>query len=100
MGSFERPADKIAVRARIRGQVQGVFYRGWTETQATQMGIHGWVRNRLDGTVEALFIGAQADVDDMVMACLDGPRGARVDGVETKDAMGIAPSRFEIKPTV
>ena len=92
--------DKTAVKARIYGQVQGVWYRGWTEKQANTLGIHGWVRNRLDGSVEALFIGPQADVDDIVMACHDGPKSASVDRIETVEARGIAPERFEVKPTV
>ena len=91
--------ENIAVKARIRGRVQGVWYRGWTEQQATRMGIHGWVRNRLDGSVEALFVGRQADVDDIIMSLHDGPSGARVDGVDTMSAPGMVHPNFEIKPT-
>jgi acylphosphatase len=90
----------IAVRARIYGKVQGVWYRGWTEQEANALGLYGWVRNRLDGTVEALFVGPKEKIDQVLMRCESGPSSARVDKFETEPAKGIAPGRFEIKPTV
>lgn len=95
-----RAKERIAVRARIHGKVQGVWYRGWTQQQAHSLGLHGWARNRLDGSVEALFIGAQETVDQMLARCLEGPPTAQVTRVDTEPAQGIAPNRFEIKPTV
>jgi acylphosphatase len=71
-----------AVEVLIRGRVQGVFFRGWTEEQAGRRGLSGWVRNNPDGTVSALFIGPRAAVDDMLEACRDGPLAAKVDGIE------------------
>ncbi len=91
---------QVAVRARITGRVQGVWYRGWTEQQANELGLFGWVRNRKDGYVEALFIGSKQSVEDMLRLCEDGPKHAVVEHVETETAQGLAPRRFEVKPTV
>ena len=71
-----------AVRVVISGRVQGVWYRGWTVDQALKRNLDGWVRNRDDGTVEALFAGEQEDIDDMIESCWDGPSMARVVNVE------------------
>ncbi|NVJ71069.1 MAG: acylphosphatase [Alphaproteobacteria bacterium] len=90
----------IAVRARIYGKVQGVWYRGWTEEEANRLGLHGWVRNRLDGTVEALFYGRADMVGLMLELCKNGPPAADVERVEQEPAQGITPYRFEVKPTV
>lgn len=70
-----------AVRVRIYGRVQGVWFRGWTVTAATGLGLSGWVRNRADGSVEAFFVGPPADVETMIAKCGDGPPAARVDEV-------------------
>lgn len=75
-------SDTVAVEALIRGRVQGVFFRGWTEEQAVRRGLSGWVRNNPDGTVSALFVGPRTVVDDMLEACREGPRAARVDAVD------------------
>lgn len=92
--------ETIAKRVRIRGNVQGVFFRAWTEEEATKRGLKGFVRNRKDGTVEALFAGPRTEVEDMIAACHRGPPQSTVDKVETEDAEGLAPDRFETKPTV
>lgn len=89
-----------AVRARIHGRVQGVWYRGWVKSKAEPLGLYGWVRNREDGTVEALLCGPPHVVDRMLALCMKGPELARVDRIETEPAQGIAPHRFEVKPTV
>lgn len=73
--------DTRAVRVRIEGQVQGVGYRHWTLIQASQRNLQGWVRNRSEGWVEAVFIGPPAVVDDMLKACYQGPSMARVTSV-------------------
>jgi acylphosphatase len=70
-----------AVRVVIEGRVQGVFFRAWTAQEAERRGLRGWVRNRMDGAVEALFAGDAAQVDDMVTACREGPPAARVANV-------------------
>lgn len=70
-----------AVRARIYGRVQGVWYRGWTVTTASDLGLSGWVRNRRDGSVEALFVGPPDAIETMLARCRKGPPTARVDEV-------------------
>jgi acylphosphatase len=72
------------VHAIITGRVQGVFYRGWTVEQARALNLSGWVRNRPDGSVEAVFRGPPESVEVMVRRCHDGPPAARVDGVSVK----------------
>jgi acylphosphatase len=72
----------VQVHVYIRGRVQGVGYRAWTEATALQHGLEGWVRNRRDGAVEALFGGSPSAVAAMIEACRRGPPGARVDAVE------------------
>ena len=70
-----------AVRLRITGEVQGVGYRLWATRTAAGLGLRGWVRNRFDGTVEALVTGAPERVSAMIEACRRGPRAARVSEV-------------------
>ena len=70
----------------IRGRVQGVGYRIWTEVTALDRGIEGWVRNRHDGSVEAVFVGTEQAVADMIEACRRGPAGARVESIVQRDA--------------
>src|SRR5262249_37760246 len=69
----------------IRGRVQGVGYRAWTEYTAIDCGLGGWVRNRRDGSVEAVFAGAPDVVADMIEACRRGPPGARVAAVDARN---------------
>jgi len=71
----------VTKKVRIEGRVQGVWYRGWTVDQASARGLSGWVRNRRDGSVEAVFSGQDAIVDDMVALCRTGPPAARVTSV-------------------
>ena len=92
-------SDTVAVRVEIRGQVQGVWYRGWTVDEATSRGLRGWVRNRRDGSVEALFIGPKDKVDDMIEACRQGPPAARVDSLQTFAARDTGDVGFVQKPT-
>ena len=87
------------VRARIQGRVQGVWYRGWTVKTATNLGLAGWVRNRTDGSVEALFHGPDAQVDAMLAACRQGPPAARVDAVSQESAPAPESSGFSQMPT-
>jgi len=71
------------IRVIISGRVQGVGYRAWTVKKASDMGIAGWVRNRSDGTVEAVFYGDEGKVMAMIEACKDGPMIARVNRIES-----------------
>ena len=70
----------------IRGRVQGVGYRMWTEDLAERSELEGWVRNRRDGSVEAVFAGPEQAVMAAIEACRSGPRGAHVDAVDVEDA--------------
>ncbi len=87
------------LRAVISGRVQGVWYRGWTVDEATARGLSGWVRNRRDGTVEAVFEGAPEAVDAMVEACRSGPPAARVVDVERFAHDGPVAPGFHSRPT-
>ena len=89
----------VAVRVEIRGRVQGVWYRAWTAQEAQARGLRGWVRNRRDGSVEALFIGPQDKVDSMVEACREGPPAARVDSVQRFAARDDGEAGFRQLPT-
>lgn len=75
-------AAEITVSVRIRGRVQGVWFRAWTVEQATARGLRGWVRNCRDGSVEALFAGTADRVGEMVDLCWKGPPAARVEAVD------------------
>jgi acylphosphatase len=68
-------------RVTIRGRVQGVGYRAWVAHEAVRLGLEGWVRNRRDGSVEALLAGSEQAVTEMMARCRRGPSAARVDAV-------------------
>lgn len=92
-------------RVVVRGRVQGVGYRAWTEEEALRHDLGGWVRNRRDGTVEAVFSGPDEAVAAMIAACRQGPRGARVDAVDVEEggdllALRRPGERFSMLPTV
>ena len=91
-----------AVRLIVRGRVQGVGYRAWALDQALALGLAGWVRNRVDGTVEAVAAGDDAAVERFIAACRGGPRLARVSAVEVAAADPGEPAGpgFEFRPTV
>lgn len=89
--------DTIAVRARITGRVQGVFFRAWTQQEAERHGLAGWVRNEPDGSVAALLVGGAPDVSKMVEALWQGPPGAAVTKVEAEETTPAEPhSAFRI----
>ncbi len=67
---------------RIEGRVQGVGYREWMMREAARLGLHGWVRNRPDGSVQALVDGEEGAVRTLLIACRRGPPAARVDRIE------------------
>lgn len=69
----------------VRGRVQGVGFRAWTEVMALERGVEGWVRNRRDGSVEALFAGSEEVVLTIIEICREGPPGARVVDVDQRD---------------
>ena len=73
---------KVRVRVIIEGRVQGVFFRHRTQEMAIKLGLKGWVKNRRDGRVEALFEGDQERVDQIIQWCHRGPSEARVSKVD------------------
>ena len=85
------------VHVRIRGRVQGVYYRAWTRNEATRLGLNGWVRNCRDGSVEAVTSGPAAAVEAMLTAFHAGPPDAVVEAVEIVQDGGSAPDGFEIR---
>jgi acylphosphatase len=92
--------ERKAVRLVIEGKVQGVGYRWWAVGEAMRLGVAGWVRNRADGTVEALVIGPEGAIGRYERACWGGPGGARVMAVARFEAEDDASQRFSQRPTV
>jgi acylphosphatase len=91
--------SKVSVRVLISGKVQGVWFRAWTKREADALGLDGWVRNRTEGTVEAVFAGAPAAVRMMIGRCAVGPPAARVERIEeVLETQPTAPG-FEQRPT-
>jgi acylphosphatase len=90
----------------IRGRVQGVGYRAWVEHRASAHDLEGWVRNRRDGSVEALFAGPEDVVAGLIERCRRGPSSARVDDVRDEPANADALNlrrpgeRFSLLPTI
>jgi acylphosphatase len=91
----------ITRRLRICGRVQGVGYRDALRYEAERRGITGWVRNRADGSVEALLQGPSEHVEALIAWARRGPSAARVDElrIEVPDE-ALAYCRFERRPTV
>ena len=95
---------KVTRHVVIRGRVQAVGFRAWTEFTARRHGLQGWVRNRRDGSVEAVFAGSTGAVGAMLADCRRGPPGARVDAIEDREgsaeelAMGRG-MEFAVLPT-
>ncbi len=77
---------ETAVHVIVKGRVQGVWFRAWTRQEATKLGLRGWVRNRRDGTVEAVVCGEESEVDEMVRLLHQGSPASRVDHVEVSPA--------------
>lgn len=92
--------DVKTVLVRITGRVQGVFFRAWTEQEAKKRRLSGWVRNRRDGSVEALFSGLGDDVDAMVRVCHGGPPMATVSNVDSEVSEAPALPGFAQRGTV
>jgi len=88
----------MAKRLRISGRVQGVGFRYSMWSEAARLGISGWVRNRRDGSVEAVVDGAEDAVKAIIAWARSGPRGARVAALEVSEIEGSF-TRFEQLPT-
>lgn len=81
----------------ISGRVQGVSYRAWTVKNAEKRNLFGWVRNRTDGTVEAVLSGEASIVDEMIEACWKGPLAAKVTDIQIKDWTSSEEKTFQKK---
>jgi acylphosphatase len=77
--------ERVRRRVVVRGRVQGVWFRGSTQRRARTLGLAGWVRNRPDGSVEAVFEGSRPAVEAALAFCREGPPGARVEGIELRE---------------
>ena len=89
----------VAVRILVSGRVQGVAYRAWAVQEARRRGLSGWVRNRRDGTVEAVLQGPEHEVEMMIVACRRGPPLAHVADIAREAfAEAVAPG-FAQLPT-
>ena len=89
-----------SVRVSVTGRVQGVGYRIWAERSASALGLRGWVRNRVDGSVELLATGDDAAIAALIDACRQGPRAALVADVTVADAEDDGSAGFSARPTV
>lgn len=89
-----------AKRIVISGRVHGVGYRDWMKAQAEAMGVSGWVRNRADGSVEALVQGPTAVVEELLRACRRGPRAAHVESIAEELTDEEAQPGFQRRPTL
>ena len=92
-------AAATTLRLLIRGRVQGVGFRYAFADEARARKLRGWVRNRRDGSVEAIVAGPAADVDAIIAWSRRGPAAAQVSAVETAAAEGDF-ANFEVSPTV
>ena len=90
-------SDVARSRVVVHGHVQGVFFRDSCRREADARGAAGWVTNRPDGAVEAVFEGDPADVAALVEFCRSGPRGADVDSVEESSERPEGLTRFQIR---
>ena len=98
--------SNVIIHVVVRGRVQGVGFRAWAEHMALRHGVAGWVRNRRDGSVEAVFSGPADAVAAMVAACRLGPGGGGVNGVTEQQggpellAQRYSGELFSVLPTI
>ena len=87
----------VRKRVVVHGSVQGVFFRDTTRRMASSRGVAGWVSNRPDGAVEAVFEGESDGVESLVSFCNEGTRGAEVERVEVSDEEPEGLTGFEVR---
>ena len=92
-------SERVTRRLRIHGRVQGVWYRESMRLKAEALGVGGWVRNRMDGTVEALVQGPYEAVDALTALARRGPEDAQVTAVDIAEEPAPPMERFEKRPT-
>lgn len=95
----ENSTGTIARHLLITGRVQGVYYRASAQAEGERLGLHGWVRNRRDGAVEAVAAGSPEAVDQFIAWARRGPSAARVDRVEVTEAEAPNDQGFSVKQT-
>ncbi len=78
------PSFHWRLHAVVRGRVQGVFFRAWTQEQAQALSLSGWVQNNYDGSVELMVEGPRPLLEDFLKKCWEGPTAARVEKVESE----------------
>jgi acylphosphatase len=96
----EADDDLTHLRVRIEGSVQAVGYRNFVIAEAQRIGLDGWVRNRSDGTVEALVSGPTKQVEEFVGLCMRGPAGSQVKGVDLIKAEPPEEKGFHRRPSL
>jgi acylphosphatase len=89
-----------AARLWIEGRVQGVGYRWWAVGEARRLGLAGWARNRADGAVEILALGAAPAIAALERACREGPPAAQVTGVRREPAQDDGSQGFHQRETL
>jgi acylphosphatase len=104
MGRMSDESARTLLRTVVRGHVQGVGFRAWTQHQAQLHGLEGWVRNLRNGSVEAMFAGPMDRIELMLKALREGPHGSSVEAVEeypgTEEEFGPPMSGgFEVRGT-
>jgi acylphosphatase len=92
--------ERVSLRLRIEGAVQGVGYRAFAIGEARRLGLDGWVRNRADDTVEVQVCGDTAEVESFVRACLRGPSGAKVTNIDVRNCEPPEEKGFRQRPTL
>jgi acylphosphatase len=98
-------SERVIRHVVVRGRVQGVGYRAFVEDEAHRQGLQGWVRNRRDGSVEAVFAGPPSLVEAMIEACRRGPFPAHVSAIDQRegaeaDLAAGSGDGFSVLPTV
>ena len=93
-------SDLITQQLRIFGRVQGVYYRGWCVETAQRLRLTGWVRNRKDGSVEAVVTGSSSSVESFVSECYKGPPAAKVETIQMAIGIDEGLENFEQRETL
>jgi len=89
--------DTVRRHVTITGEVQGVFFRESARRKATEAGVAGWITNRSDGRVEAVFEGPAEAVEDLVEFCREGPTAATVEDIEVQTEEPESLSGFDVR---
>jgi len=88
---------RVGRQVHVAGRVQGVFFRAWTQQQANDLGVAGWVRNCPDGSVEAHLAGEESAVDKLIARLRDGPPSAVVSSINVEEVDPEAGNRFDVR---